>query len=597
MRFVLFCSFVCAVIVAQDLLLSRPLDLSFDLSDLSSADSILIITLSNHHLLLLPGFKTDDVLYFSNFYIFSHLEFISTRSSMMFLPSSYCFTQYDFSFNTSDFPGSNLSFVHLKTGLLSPLSEDIILTAFEFSSSSLNNQFDQLSLKVFSLLNLQESNTFKFIIENDLMSLCFNEFPLEEDQSIIAIIAITHNSDQCTTEFPREVQFNSIVSCAFYKLVIRDVIQRRSLEIDTPLSGVRSVDYISTTDLKSLFDVLICNENGCDLRVVAVEFAIDEMKSDLNVVVLFARNEHSAAVLADGTVKTWGRGGSGRLGHGNTLNQLRPKTVDGITDAVSVSCGYVHTLVLRSNGQFLAFGSNSYGRLGDGTTSSRNSPVDVVDLYDVIAISAGYEHSLALRSDGKVFSWGDNWYSQLGRTPTTDSPRNRPGLVPNLIDVVTISAGSYHNLAVRSDGSVASWGYGAYGQLGNGGTSEHQSIQECGSFSSAVSVSAGNVHSVILLEGGDLWATGANSYGQLGLGDTAEHSSPLCIDGFKFVAVIAGGESNIGVLTNGNVVVWGRNDFSQLGDGTATDRNTPFVLDQLLDGLCYFYVESCSCCL
>ncbi|KAL0210456.1 hypothetical protein RCL1_004892 [Eukaryota sp. TZLM3-RCL] len=525
-----------------------------------------IITLSNHRLLLLPGHETDDVLFFQNHYTFSHIEFISTQFSMMFLPSSYCIAQIHFSFHPLDFLTSNSSFVHLKTGLLSPLSEDIILIAFEFFSSSLNNQYDQLSLKAFSLLNLQESNTFEFIIESDLMSLCFNEFSLEEDQSIIANITITHNSDQCTTEFPHEVQFNSIVSCSFcisntgytntssfqiidksielqtngpsrcsflkesvplflfvsdYKLVIRDVIQRRSLEIATPLSGVRSVDYISTTDSKSLFMVLICNDNNCDLSVVAVEFEIDEMKSDLNVVVLSTGTSHSAALLDDGTVKTWGWGANGRLGHGDEENELRPKTVDGITDAVSISCGYAHTLVIRSNGQVLAFGYNYYGTLGDGTTTSRNSPVNVVDLYDVIAISAGGYHSLALRSDGTVLSWGYQISGRLGRTPTTDSPSNRPGLVPNLINVVTISAGSDHNLAVRSDGSVASWGYGAYGQLGNGETVIfYQSIQRCGSFSSAVNVSAGWFHSLILLANGDLWATGRNLNGQLGLGDT-----------------------------------------------------------------------------
>ncbi|KAL0210349.1 hypothetical protein RCL1_004785 [Eukaryota sp. TZLM3-RCL] len=547
---------------------------------------------------------------------------------MMFLPSSHCFTQYEFSFNTSDFPGSNLSFVHLKTGLLSSSSEDIILIAFEFYSSNLNNQYDQLSLKFFSLLNLQESNTFEFIIESDLMSLYLNEFSLEQDQSIIANITITHNSNQCTTEFPHEVQFISIVSCSFcisntgytntsslqiieksielqtngprycpflkesvslflfvsdYKLVLRDVIQRRSLEIATPLSGVRSVDYISSTDSKSLFMVLICNENNCDLRVVGVEFDLHEMKSDLNVVVLSVRSSHSAAVLADGTVKTWGRGSQSRLGHGNEENELRPKTVDGITDAVSVSCGDVHTLVLRSNGQVLAFGWNSFGRLGDGTTTASSTPVTTINIYDVIVVLAGYRHSLALRSDGRVLSWGHNDKGQLGRTPTTDSPQTIPLLVPELINVVTISTRSDHNLAVESDGSVASWGNGGLGRLGNGETSDHQSIQECGSFSSAVNVSAGLQHSLISLEGGDLWSTGANSYGQLGLGDTTQRTSPVRIDGFKFAAVAAGVSSNIGILTNGNVVVWGHNNLSQLGDGTTTDRNRPFVLEQLSD--------------
>ncbi|KAL0212517.1 hypothetical protein RCL1_006143 [Eukaryota sp. TZLM3-RCL] len=274
------------------------------------------------------------------------------------------------------------------------------------------------------------------------------------------------------------------------------------------------------------------------------------MESDLNGVAFSVQERHSAVILANGTVKTWGYGVFGRLGHGNTLNQLRPKTVDGITDAVSVACGLF--------------------------------PVNVVDLLDVIAISAGVFHSIALRSDGRILSWGINQYGQLGRTPTTNSPNTRPGLVPDLINVVTISTGSSYNIVVRSDGSVASWGHGANGRLGNGGTANsYQSIQNCGSFSSAVNVSAGDAHSLILLERGDLWATGWNGNGQLGIGDTTQQTSPVRIDGFKFAVVAAGAHSNIGVLTNGIVVVWGRNDWSQLGDGTTTDGNRPFVLEQL----------------
>ncbi|KAL0221638.1 hypothetical protein RCL1_001492 [Eukaryota sp. TZLM3-RCL] len=614
-----------ASVVAHTLFLSRPLDVSPDFPNIPH-----IITLSDHRLLLLPAYRNNNVIHFENYYVYTHLEIISTGASMMFLPANKCFTQNYFSFNTLDFLGFNLLFVHLKTCLLSNVSEDIILIAFEFSSSNSNNQYDQLSLKVFSLLNLQETNTFEFIVENDLLFLYFKDFSLKKDQSFIANFTIAYNSNQCTIEFPHEVQFNSIVSCSFcisntgctntsslqiidnsielqtnatsycsflkesvplfllvsdYKLVIRDAFQRRSLEVSTSLSGVRSVDYISSTDSKSLFLVLVCKEkeNNCKIRQLELSFNLEDLKFEYFIVSLAAGEAHSVAALADGTVKTWGSGGSGRLGHGLDVSQLQPKTVDGITDAVSVSCGSTFTLVLRSNGQILAFGDNLYGQIGDGSTMTWLSPVTVVDLNDVIAISAGHSHSLALRRGGRVFSWGSNEYSQLGRTPTTDSPNTRPGLVPDLINVVTISTRSSHNLAVRSDGSVASWGLGGSGRLGNGGTLNHQSIQKCGSFSSAVNVSAAWSHSLILLEGGDLRVTGANWYGQLGLGDTSQRLSPVRINGFKFAAVTAGASSNIGVLINGNVVVWGRNEYSQLGDGTTTQRTSPIVLNQFSD--------------
>ncbi|KAL0217614.1 hypothetical protein RCL1_008195 [Eukaryota sp. TZLM3-RCL] len=592
--------------------ISRPLDINSLLEPPFLEYSRNIITLSQDRLLLLIG---DTNQHGWKLHIFSHIKFFSTPTSMMFLPSIQGPTQQHLPFDALDDFSSDFVFVHLITGIHISLSEDIILIAFEFSSSNLNNQYDQLSLKVFSLLNLRESNTFESIIENDLMSLYLNEFSLEQDQSIIANITITHNSDQCTTEFPHEVQFISIVSCSFcisntgytntsslqiidksmelqtnaghycsflkesvplflfvsdYKLVVRDVIQRSFLEIATPLSGVRSVDFISSTDSKSLFMVLICNENNCEFRVVGVEFDINDLESDMRVVFLSTGDSHSAAVLSDGSVKTWGSGSSGRLGHGDTEVQALPKKVKSITDAVSVSCGGVHTLLLEII---------SMVNSGDATTADKNSPVLISNLVNIIAVSSALEHSLALRRDGRVYSWGRNYQGTLGRS-TSGGFSNIPGFVSGLIQVVTISTGRYHNLAVRADGSVGSWGEGGSGRLGNGGTTSRQAIQNCGSFSNAVNVSAGNSHSLILLNNGDLYATGSNSFGQLGV-ISVSASMPILVPGFKFAAIASGGDSNIGILTNGDLVVWGANGYSQLGDGTTTIKNTPFVLTQL----------------
>ncbi|KAL0217711.1 hypothetical protein RCL1_008291 [Eukaryota sp. TZLM3-RCL] len=600
--------------------ISRPLDIN-SLFEPPFLDYSHIITLSQDRLLLLIG---DTNQHGWKLHIFSHIKFISTPTSMMFLPSIQGPIQQYLPFDTSEASSSDFTFVHLRTGIYSSLSEDIILIAFEFSSSNLNNELDQLSLKVFSLLNLQESNTFEFIIENDLMSLYFNEFSLEQDQSIIAISTITPNSDQCTTEFPHEVQFNSIVSCSFcisntgytntsslqiidkslelqtnvvsycsflkesvplflivsdYKLVIRDVIQRSFLEIATPLSGVRSVDYISSTDSKSLFMVLICNENNCEFRVVSVEFDINDLESDMRVVFLSTGESHSAAVLSDGSVKTWGSGSNGRLGHDNTVQQTLPKKVESIVDAVSVSCGGAHTLVLKNNGQILAFGSNFYSQLGDGTSLDKHSPIHLSNIVNIIAVAAGLQHSLALTSHGRVYSWGRDYAGILGRS-TSVVPPTIPGYVSNLFNAVSVSTSYRHNLVVRLDGSVGSWGEGGSGRLGNGLSSNFQAIQNCGSFSNAVNVSAGNSHSLILLNNGDLYSTGSNLVGQLGV-ISGMVSTPILVPGFKFAAVASGWNSNIGILTNGDLVVWGANGYSQLGDGTTTIKNTPFVLTQL----------------
>ncbi|KAL0212090.1 hypothetical protein RCL1_005716 [Eukaryota sp. TZLM3-RCL] len=615
---------VCTLVFANNVVTSRPFDTYPQV--LKSVDNFYyLVSLSESSVIVFTGSSSPFGISFDSFSILEHVSFSSISPSML-LHSSICVSQdVPFQFHTL-FSSTNTHLTHLHTFLTSDIPSDVILIAFEFSSSNSNNQFDQLSLKVFSLLNLQESNNFEFIVENDLVTLSYNEFSLEQDQSIIANITITHNSNQCTTEFPYEVQFNSIVSCSFcisstgytntssfqiidksielqtnitsycpflkesvplfllvsdHKLVIRDVIQRRSLEIATPLSGVRSVDFISTTDSKSLFMILICNENNCDLRVVALDFVINDLIPDLSVIVLAVGTAHSAAVFDDGTIKMWGWGANGRLGLGHEETQLFPTSIDDISDAVSVSCGFSHTLVLQNNGLVLAFGSNLNGQLGDSTTTQRLSAITVSNLANVIAISAGHSHSLALRRDGTVYSWGFNGNGVLGRTVSNHNDRV-PRQVEGLSNVVTISTRSVHNLAVLTNGKVVGWGSGASGRLGNENESESQnSVQNVGSFSSAVNVSAGGAFSLILLEGGDLWVTGGNWDGQLGLGHTDNQLVPAHLSGYKFAVVAAGALSSVGVLTNGSVVVWGSNGSSQLGDGTTDTRISPFLLSQL----------------
>ncbi|MFX8285805.1 hypothetical protein ABTL53_19895, partial [Acinetobacter baumannii] len=65
--------------------------------------------------------------------------------------------------------------------------------------------------------------------------------------------------------------------------------------------------------------------------------------------------------------------------------------------------------------------ANDFGQLGDGNLVSSTTPVPVTGLTDVEQISGGTFHSLALRSDGTVWAWGSNIYGQLGDGTFNDS--------------------------------------------------------------------------------------------------------------------------------------------------------------------------------
>ena len=175
--------------------------------------------------------------------------------------------------------------------------------------------------------------------------------------------------------------------------------------------------------------------------------------------------------------------------------------VSGLTGAVAVSAGENHSLAVKSDGTVWAWGYNNYGQLGNGyPSSSSNIPLRVSELTGAVAISAGYAHSLALKSDGTVWAWGFNGVGELGNG-TTNTSSNVPvqvSQVSGLTGVVAIGAGSDHNLAVKSDGTVWAWGFNDSGQLGNGTISSRGTpvpVQVSG-LTGAVVIAAGSAHSL-----------------------------------------------------------------------------------------------------
>jgi len=112
-------------------------------------------------------------------------------------------------------------------------------------------------------------------------------------------------------------------------------------------------------------------------------------------------------------------------------------------------------------------GINTWGNLGNGTNVNSTYPVQVSGLSNVAGIGAGYLFSVALKSDGTVWSWGDNSTGQLGTEMLINSS-NVPIRVLVITNVTKLVAGGYHSVAVQSDGSVFVWGQNVVGQAGNG---------------------------------------------------------------------------------------------------------------------------------
>lgn len=304
------------------------------------------------------------------------------------------------------------------------------------------------------------------------------------------------------------------------------------------------------------------------------------------------------------TVWAWGDDAFGQLGNNAFTTSLVPVPVN----ATWVSGGWVpteiaaggdHSLALTvSNGgsSVWAWGDDTFGQLGNGTTTINPMPVpvpvlEVSNLFfpsngTATAVAAGEWHSLALKTlngTSTVWSWGNNAFGQLGSGTNTD--RAYAATVPGLpTNVTAIAAGDRHSLALTGNGLVYAWGWNAYGQLGNGTTTDSNTPLQLTAPTNVVAIAAGAFHSLALDSSGDLWAWGSNEYGQLGDGTWTNSPTPVLVDtttGLQGpLAIAAGGLHSLAVGTVGSptstaVWAWGQNEFGELGNVTNTNSNSP----------------------
>lgn len=109
---------------------------------------------------------------------------------------------------------------------------------------------------------------------------------------------------------------------------------------------------------------------------------------------------HTTVVSKKGNVYSWGNGHNFQLGHGDGKDQPLPKLVDALLgqQAVKISSGWGHNLILTDEGQVWSWGWNQDGQLGVGSTDHSAVPRQVPGLtgVKVIDVVAGSDHSLVL---------------------------------------------------------------------------------------------------------------------------------------------------------------------------------------------------------
>ena len=338
------------------------------------------------------------------------------------------------------------------------------------------------------------------------------------------------------------------------------------------------------------YSVRVANQFGTNSSGPVVTVAVLNNDRPATLSRLGAGQRHSHAILADGTLWSWGLENFGQLGNGvsgsagtNLIFTSLPQLIgtNGARNTNAVWLGVTagsrgfdvatnqfggFSLGLQTNGTLWAWGANQSGQLGLGTTTLSPVPVQVGGASNWVQVEAGAKHTLALQRDGTLWAWGANESGQLGLGHTNSSLS--PVRVGTESAWVEVRAGGSHSLARRADGTIWGWGANTANQLGLTPATNRFSPTRIGTNTHWASMSAGLLHGLAVTTNGTLWAWGRGGAGQLGTGFTTNSATPFRIGtNHDWTAVEAGLFHSFALQTGGVLYAWGANTNGQLGLG------------------------------
>ena len=265
------------------------------------------------------------------------------------------------------------------------------------------------------------------------------------------------------------------------------------------------------------------------------------------------------AIKTDGTLWSWGYNNYGQLGN-NTVNVYysSPIQVGSLTNWKQVVAGAYGGFAVKTDGTLWGWGWNVYGELGNGGTTPYSSPIQIGTLTTWKYVSAGDRNFLAIKTDGTLWGCGNNGVGVLGINNVT-SPQT-PVQVGTSTNWKQVNITNCIAAGIKTDGTLWTWGQNIYGELGIGSRGNYYSSPvQVGSLTNwkQVTTFSGNFGAssnfcVALKTDGTLWTWGGNSAGQLGQGyaTSTYYSSPIQVGAlttWKVVQVTTGNQAVLAI--------------------------------------------------
>jgi hypothetical protein len=299
-----------------------------------------------------------------------------------------------------------------------------------------------------------------------------------------------------------------------------------------------------------------------------------------DAVAVATSGEHWLVLRSDGTILSWGNNSQGQLGSEAAIDRTRgrpmtrpvetPSPVRDITSAVAIAAGYEHSVALLADGSVRTWGAGSHGIPGDGRFDTsplsalpRLAPTRVQGIENATAVAASGQFSFALLADGSIRAWGRNdmmagTHGVLGTG--SDESTAVPLPVAGIQNATAVAAGSGGvAAAVLADGTVRAWGHGYGPRPARGQAAANRPLPIAG-ITGAVAIST----YMALLRDGTVRE----------FGGPWPWSTPK-LDGV--VAIASDHVNRIALLDDGRLVAWGRKEFypdglvvrGELGEATA----------------------------